>query len=419
MKNMLRNCALTFWCLLSGGASIFAQSQQSPPPSPRRTAPSAKPAPAAPATPAQKPPPIEKHSGRLDVGGGKIYFEECGSGAAVVLLHDGLLHSITWDSVWEPLCRKYHAVRYDRRGYGRSDLPQAKFSPTDDLAALLAHLQISRAVIVGSSSGGALAIDFALAKPEIVEGLFLLGPVVHGMDVSPAFRERGTQNNAPLANGDTKAAGDNWSKDQFIIGEGHDPIRKKLYDGLADNPQNLNYTGEFETREGAPASTRLGQIHVPAIILVGERDISDVHAQAGAIEEGIAGTQKDIIINSGHLVQLEQPEILVDKLGAFVDLQERNSVDVPLQTLQGYIGSYNSSDGLVSVALDGSHLTLKLPGQSAFPLYAESASKFFLRVAEIEVEFGKDASGKVKQALIYQDGGITKAPRMPTAAGNP
>jgi 3-oxoadipate enol-lactonase len=413
MNITLPDYAFPFLCLVLAGASVFAQSPQPPPASPRRAVPSAKTGAAtqAPQAQKQKPPPIERHSGRLDVGGSKIYYEECGSGAAVVLLHDGLLHSITWDSVWEPLCRKYHAIRYDRRGYGRSDLPKAKFSPTDDLTALLAHLQVSRAVIVGSSSGGALAIDFALAKPEMVEGLFLLGPVVHGLEVSPAFIERGTQNNAPLAGGDAKAAADNWSKDQFIIGEGHDPVRKKLYDALADNPQNLNYTGEVETRDGAPASTRLNEIHVPAIILVGERDISDVHAQAGAIEEGIAGTQKDVIINSGHLVQLEQPEILLEKLDAFVELQERKSVEVPVDTLKIYAGEYDSKEGLVSIGLDGARLTLKLPGQTAFPLFAESSSKFFLRVSETEIEFTKSGAGKVTRATIYQDGAATTVSR--------
>ena len=54
------------------------------------------------------------------------------------------------------------------------------------------------------------------------------------------------------------------------------------------------------------------EIHVPTLILVGELDISDVHAHAGAIEEGIAGAQRDVIINSGHLVQLEQSEIVVE-----------------------------------------------------------------------------------------------------------
>jgi 3-oxoadipate enol-lactonase len=390
-------------------------------PSQERTSQTQTPAPAdAPdSAQTQKLPPIEKHSGHLDVGGSKIYYEDCGSGASVVLLHDGLLHSITWDSVWEPLCRKYHAVRYDRRGYGRSDVPKKEFSPTDDLAALLTHLTIPHAVVVGNSSGAALAIDFALEHPEMVEGLFLIGPVIDGMDVSPSFIERGKKNNAPLANGDVKGAAENWSKDQYIIGEGHDPIRKKLYEGLIDNPQNLKYTGEFQARDSTPAVKRMGEIHIPTRILVGEFDISDVHAHAGAIEEGIAGSERDVIINAGHLVQLEQSEIVLDKLTAFVDLQERKTVEVPVEMLKSYAGAYDSKDGIINVAMNDGHLTAKLPGQPPFPLYAESASKFFLKFAEIDIEFTKDAAGKVKQALISQDGGTTKAPRMSTPPTKP
>jgi 3-oxoadipate enol-lactonase len=359
-----------------------------------------------------KPAPIEKHSGYLDVGGSKIYYEECGAGAAVVLLHDGLLHSVTWDAEWEPLCRKYHAVRYDRRGYGKSDLPKSQFSPTEDLYALLAHLNIGHAILVGNSSGGALAIDFALAHPDMVEGLFLIGPVVDGMDVSPAFEERGSKNNAPLADGDVKAAAENWSKDPYILGEGHEAARKRLYEVLVDNPQNLKHTGEFQIHNSPPSVSRLAEIHVPTLILVGEFDISDVHAHAGAIESGIPGAERDIIINAGHLIQLEQPDILLERISRFVDLQERKSVSVPVETLHAYTGLYDASDGVVTIGMEGGHLTLQIPGQAAFPLYAESTSKFFLKVSEVEIEFTKDASGKVKQALIYQDGATVKAPRM-------
>jgi 3-oxoadipate enol-lactonase len=364
----------------------------------------------------QKAPPIEKHSGHLDVGGGKIYYEECGTGANIVLLHDGLLHSVTWDLIWEPLCRKYHVARYDRRGYGRSELPKSQFSPTEDLFALLGHLKMPQAVVVGNSSGGALAIDFALVHPDMVEGLLLIGPVVNGMEFTPAFMERGTKNNAPLATDDIKTAAENWSKDPYIIGERHDAARKKLYDTLVENPQNLKYTGEFQAAVSPPASSRLGEIHVPTIVIVGELDISDVHTQTGAIEEGIAGAQRDVIINSGHLVQLEQPDIVLEKLTRFVDWQERKTVTVPPETLRAYAGQYNSTDGLVTIALDGGHLTMQMPGQSAFPLYAESASKFFLKVSEVEIEFTKNAAGKVTQAVVYQDGAATKAPRTDSSA---
>jgi 3-oxoadipate enol-lactonase len=72
-------------------------------------------------------------NGYLDVSGSKVYYEEAGSGRAIVLLHDGLLHSITWDAVWQPLAARYHVVRYDRRGYGRSELPTVSYSSTQDL----------------------------------------------------------------------------------------------------------------------------------------------------------------------------------------------------------------------------------------------------------------------------------------------
>lgn len=359
----------------------------------------------------QKPAAIEKHSGHLDVIGGKIYYEECGSGASIVLLHDGLMHSVTWDAVWEPLCRKYHVVRYDRRGYGRSDAPKAQFSPTEDLQKLLSQLSVQQAVVAGNSSGASLAIDFALAHPESVEGLLLIGPVVNGKDVSQSFVDRGRKNNEPLESEDVKAAAENWSNDPYIIGERHDGTRKKLRETLVDNPQNLKYTGAFEIPNEKPSVSRLGEIHVPTLILVGEMDISDVHGHAGAIEEGIAGAQRDVIINSGHLVQLEQPEIVVEKLSHFTDLQERKSVDVPADALRTYVGQYNSRDGAVIVGFANGHLTLQLPGQAAFPLFAETPTRFFLKVSEVEIGFTKTASGKVTQAILYQDGGERKVPR--------
>ena len=352
-------------------------------------------------------------SGRLEISGSKIYYEECGSGPiAVVLLHDGLLHSVTWDAVWKPLCAKYHTMRYDRRGYGRSETPKSQFAPAEDLFELLNHLKIERAVVVGNSSGGALAIDFALAHPEMVEGLFLIGPVVDGMGVSTAFIERREKNMEPLKNGDAKGAAENWSKDRYLIGEGHEAARKRVYEVLADNPQNLKYTGEFEIRNSRSSNSRLAEIHAPTSIVVGEFDISDVHAHAGAIEAGIPGAQRDIIINAGHLVQVEQPDVLMEKLGPFIDLQQRKSVNISLNILQTYAGSYNSAHGVVTIGLEGSHLTMQIAGQPVFPLFAESPSKFFLKTADVEIEFKKSPAGKVNRADIYQDGETLKAPRM-------
>src|ERR1700761_2224507 len=55
------------------------------------------------------------------VEGGRVWYQTCGSGSNnMVLIHDGALHSATWDEVWPLFCKDFHVVRYDRRGFGHS-----------------------------------------------------------------------------------------------------------------------------------------------------------------------------------------------------------------------------------------------------------------------------------------------------------
>jgi 3-oxoadipate enol-lactonase len=335
----------------------------------------------------------------LEIGGSKIYYEECGSGPNIVLLHDGLLHAVTWDESWPTLCAKFHVVRYDRRGYGRSDAPKAKFSPTDDLQQIMNHANMKRAVIVGNSSGGALAIDFALAHPEFVDALFLIGPVVHGMGSTDHFDRRGERNQAPLKQKDFKAAALNWSNDRYLIANGHDAARKKFYEDLIPYPHNLTYDGQFEIRPQL-AIHHLREIRVPAFILVGEFDIPDVHAHCGAIEAGIPGSQRDI---AGF----------TERLTRFVNLQNRPAASVPPDTLKLYAGKYTVGPAVINIHFEGDHLEFQLSDDGTrYPLFAESPSKFFLRVAYIDVEFVRDSAGKITEMDVNQDGTIFKCQRM-------
>ena len=249
----------------------------------------------------------------------KIYYEQHGSGPAIVLLHDGLLHSVSWDEVWQPLATKYRVIRYDRRGYGRSDPATSSFSPTEDLAKLLRHLKIGHAVIVGSSSGGALAIDFAIQHPQMVDGLFLIGPVLHGMEYSTEFRERADRNNEPMARDDVRTMARNWSQDKFLITGTNEKARRKIYDELVANAEKLkNYDSSLEQKLSPPASERLGEIKAPTLIIVGQGDIADVHDHARAINAGIRGSQRIVVKEAGHLIQLEKPDEVVRRLEAFV-----------------------------------------------------------------------------------------------------
>ena len=286
-----------------------------------------------------------QESGYLDVGGSKIYYEESGSRertlrldgdlpgreagerdwvsrgsdpTTIVLLHDGLLGAVSWDEVWGKLAGTYHVIRYDRRGYGRSEPATHSYSPTEDLCKLLTYLKVQGAVVVGSSSGGALAIDFAIEHPDMINGLFLIGPVLHGMPYTQSFLERAHRNSEPMEHrGDIKAAAKNWSEDRFLIANGHDPARKKFYDALIASPQNLKYDPQFEQKLSPPASQRLGEIKAPTIILAGESDINDVHAHCEAINAGIHDSQRVVVKDAGHLVQLEKPDEMVSRLTEF------------------------------------------------------------------------------------------------------
>jgi 3-oxoadipate enol-lactonase len=263
-------------------------------------------------------------TGYLDASGSKIYYETRGVGSAIVLLHDGSLASRTWDEVWEPLANRHQLIRYDRRGYGRSGAATTPFSPVEDLAKLLSHLKVERAVIVGSSSGGALAVDFAVAHPETANGLFLIGPVLHGMEYTAEFHQRADRNNMPMEHNDVKTWARNWAQDPFLVAGTNEAARRKIYEELVANAEKIrNYDSALEEELAPPASKRLGEIKAPTLILVGEADIADVHTHCNAIKAGIPGSERVVVKGAGHLIQLEKPDEVVKHLNDFTARCER------------------------------------------------------------------------------------------------
>jgi CubicO group peptidase (beta-lactamase class C family) len=93
---------------------------------------------------------------------------------------------------------------------------------------------------------------------------------------------------------------------------------------------------------------------------------------------------------------------------------ERKEIAVPVATLSKYVGTYEVAAGVTMVMrLDGDRLTTQLTGQQAFPVFAESETKFFLKVVDAQVEFFMDASGAVTHAVMYQNGRERKVMRLP------
>src|SRR5262245_4801159 len=247
-----------------------------------------------------------RHGSFVDVQGSKLYYEECGGGQQiVVLIHDGVVNSAVWDDVWPEFCRNFRTIRYDRRGYGRSPESSVPYYEVDDLTLLLQHLHVMRTALVGSSHGGELSIDFTLAHPELVQQLVLVGPVVNGLPYSQHFLESGRQAFALLAQGDITGAIAEWSQDRYLIAPGNKLARKRLFDLLTANPQDMRH--QEHLLRSKPALPRLGDIRVPTLILTGDADIPDVHAHAGAIESGIPNAHRVVVEDVGHLMYLEKP----------------------------------------------------------------------------------------------------------------
>jgi pimeloyl-ACP methyl ester carboxylesterase len=254
----------------------------------------------------------------VDVEGGKLYYEECGTGPeAVVLIHDGIVHSAVWDDVWPTFCKRGHSIRYDRRGYGRTPASTTWYTETEDLAALLRQRKVSRAILVGSSHGGELSIDFTLQYPAVVRQLILVGAVVSGLPYTDHFLNRGIANSKPFDKGDVAGGLSNWAKDKYLLAPGHDAAKKRLLDLLTANPQDMTHSDY--ARPTQAALPRLKEIHVPTLILTGDADIPDVHAHAGAIEAGIPGSKRVIIPETGHLMYLEKPAEFSSAVITFID----------------------------------------------------------------------------------------------------
>ncbi len=260
-------------------------------------------------------------SGVLDVPGGRIAWERSGTGPALVLVHDGLLPMASWDEVFPVLARGFDVVRYDRRGYGASTTTSRDYDDVDDLIALLDALALPRAVLVGCSAGGGLALDVALAHPDRVSALVLEGPVLSGLPYSSHFVARGIRNTgAPaLRPQDAETAPPHWAADAYITDARNVDARRRLVALLERYPMAAQGRIKGSERPPRDSRARLGELHMPVRLVVGESDIPDVHAHVGAIEHGVAGAERIVVPQAGHLVHLERPDVFVRLVSEFAD----------------------------------------------------------------------------------------------------
>src|SRR5438445_8825693 len=133
--------------------------------------------------------------GFVDVEGGRLFYEEAGSGPAVVLVHPGLWDSRIWDPQFHVFAERFRTIRYDVRGYGGSTKPEREYSNVEDLYAVLTHLDVERAAVIGCSMGGQIAVDFTLEHPEMVTALV---PVAAGLSGYEVYDEQADEEWKPV-----------------------------------------------------------------------------------------------------------------------------------------------------------------------------------------------------------------------------
>jgi 3-oxoadipate enol-lactonase len=256
---------------------------------------------------AASPGPPPAASGYVTTATGRLFYETAGEGPGLILIHDGLVHRETWDEQFGVFARQFRVVRYDRRGFGRSDVPTVPFSNVEDLASVHDALGMKKVILVGCSAGGGLAIDYALDHPDDVRALVLVGAVVRGLPGSEHFGDRGGHFTPDIMK-DTARAIAYWStEDPYLLAPSSAAAKQRVKALLTANPQNLKVPYTLLRGSKTPALGRLGEIKVPTLIVVGAGDIPDVHAHAGAIQAGIAGSRRVVVRDAGHLVHMEQP----------------------------------------------------------------------------------------------------------------
>src|SRR5581483_10612793 len=132
--------------------------------------------------------------GYAEVEGGRLWHRVDGSGPRVLFIPGYTLDLTMWDLQVEALRDRFTCIRFDPRGAGRSPPPTGPYTYIADVEALLSHLGIERAHLVGFSLGAAIALDFTLAHPKKVRSLTLIdASAVGGYPwpdrLKPAFAE--------------------------------------------------------------------------------------------------------------------------------------------------------------------------------------------------------------------------------------
>jgi len=226
----------------------------------------------------------------------RLHYTLAGSGPLAIALTHGLAASeATWAAQVPALVTRHRVLTWDLRGHGRSGTAPAPCTPADlaaDLRGVLDRAGRERAVILGHSAGGVVAMQLALDSPERVAGLVLVGTA-----------------------SECNARARQFYQDLASIAEerGIEPVRKRLGVSAEQAREAPIHAATFASVARAmarlhtePLTPRLGEIRCPTLVIVGERDALGVGGSV-IIQRSIAGARLEIVPERGHGIFVEDP----------------------------------------------------------------------------------------------------------------
>ena len=242
----------------------------------------------------------------VTVPGGTLWAEDTGgAGTPVVLVHGDWTDSRLWEPLVPLLRARFRVIRYDWRGFGRSSRPNAPYTRTADLEALLDTLGATRAVVAGYSGGGGSALSLALDHPGRVRSLVLLAPGAHDYPWptdDPYFQECRPLMTAADHEGLVRFGA------RFMAPAGISDVITAMF---GDAVSSWSETGDLE-QEDPPVFGRLGKVSVPAVMLLGDREYPMVADASHAIAARIHDCRTAVVPGADHMLPLRVPELIAE-----------------------------------------------------------------------------------------------------------
>jgi pimeloyl-ACP methyl ester carboxylesterase len=211
----------------------------------------------------------------------------------------------------EYFAKTHQVIRFDQRGFGKTTTATQTINRRADLRALLDHLNIERAIVMGCSFGGALALDFTLESPERVAALILIAAGISGVDAPQEIRDMWKEQDAAYEAGDFERVVDLELK-MWVDGPKRSPeqvpahVRDKVRAMELDNLKITNTDYQSAPLE-PPAVTRLQEIQTPTLVMYGTGDQPLVIANGEQLAREIPNAHVVIYENVGHVPSMEIP----------------------------------------------------------------------------------------------------------------